>query len=54
MNGFGPQLMLDGYGCDQRRLQDLNLIYRILDELPARMVRARRGRVSRPATLRHA
>jgi S-adenosylmethionine decarboxylase len=29
--------MLDGYGCDQKRLQDLNLIYRILDELPARI-----------------
>ena len=34
MIGFGPHLMLDGYGCDKKKLQDLNLIYRILDELP--------------------
>jgi len=37
MVGFGPHLMLDGYGCDKGKLQDLNLIYRILDELPARI-----------------
>lgn len=37
MIGFGPHLMLDGYGCDKKRLQDLNLIYRILDELPAKI-----------------
>src|SRR5215831_17446170 len=37
MIGFGPHLMLDGYGCDKGKLQDLNLIYRILDELPTRI-----------------
>ena len=37
MNGFGPHLMLDGYGCDKAKLQDLNLIYRILEELPKRI-----------------
>jgi len=37
MIGFGPHLMLDGYGCDQGRLQDLDLIYRILDESPAKI-----------------
>ena len=37
MIGFGPHLMLDGYGCDKKRLQDLNLIYKILDELPKRI-----------------
>jgi S-adenosylmethionine decarboxylase len=37
MNGFGPHLMLDGYGCDKVRLEDLNTIYRILEELPARI-----------------
>ena len=37
MIGFGPHLMLDGYGCDKAKLQDLNLIYRILDELPTRI-----------------
>ena len=34
MNGFGPHLMLDGYGCAKTKLEDLDLIYRILDELP--------------------
>jgi S-adenosylmethionine decarboxylase len=37
MVGFGPHLMLDGYGCDKARLQDLNLVYRILDELPSKI-----------------
>ena len=37
MTGFGPHLMLDGYGCDKEKLTDLNLIYRILEELPARI-----------------
>ena len=37
MIGFGPHLMLDGYGCDKKKLRDLNLIYRILDDLPDRI-----------------
>lgn len=37
MNGFGPHLMLDGYGCEKTKLEDLDLIYRTLDELPARI-----------------
>ncbi len=37
MHGFGPHLMLDGYGCDKSKLEDLNLIYRILEDLPARI-----------------
>ena len=37
MDGFGPHLMLDGYGCAKAKIEDLNLIYRILDELPARI-----------------
>ena len=37
MTGFGPHLLLDGYGCDKERLTDLNLLYRILEELPARI-----------------
>lgn len=37
MTGFGPHLMLDGYGCEKGKLEDLNLIYRILEELPARI-----------------
>ena len=37
MVGFGPHLMLDGYGCNKASLQDLNLVYRILDDLPNRI-----------------
>src|SRR5213592_1261565 len=37
MNGFGPHLMLDGYGCAKAKLEDLDLIYRILDELPRKI-----------------
>jgi S-adenosylmethionine decarboxylase len=37
MTGFGPHLMMDGYGCDRRKLRDLNLVYRILEELPDRI-----------------
>ncbi|MBM3214546.1 adenosylmethionine decarboxylase [Candidatus Poribacteria bacterium] len=32
--GFGPHLVLDGYGCEYDRLTDLSLIYRFLDECP--------------------
>ena len=37
MEGFGPHLMLDGYGCEQEKLEDLELIYNILDEFPAQI-----------------
>jgi len=37
MNGFGPHLMLDGYGCPKAKLEDLDLIYRMLDELPPKI-----------------
>lgn len=37
MTGFGPHLMLDGYGCDKKKLRDLNLVYKILEELPNRI-----------------
>ena len=37
MTGYGPHLLLDGYGCDKERLADLNLLYRVLEELPARI-----------------
>ena len=32
--GFGPHLTIDGYGCDQEKLTDLDLVFTILDELP--------------------
>ena len=35
MTGFGPHLMLDGYGCNRKKLEDLDLIYSILDEFPS-------------------
>ncbi len=37
MEGFGPHLMVDGYGCEQDKLEDLEHIYRVLDEFPARI-----------------
>ena len=35
MTGFGPHLTLDGYGCNREKLEDLDLIYSILDEFPS-------------------
>lgn len=35
--GFGTHLILDGYGCDRKRLEDLSLIYTFLSEYPARI-----------------
>lgn len=35
--GFGPHLVLDGYGGAYNRLTDLSLIYRFLDECPERI-----------------
>jgi S-adenosylmethionine decarboxylase len=35
--GFGTHLMLDGYGCDRERLENLSLIYNFLSEYPARI-----------------
>ncbi len=32
--GFGQHLMLDGYGCDQDKLQDLEEIYNFLSRYP--------------------
>lgn len=34
---FGPHLTLDLYGCNEKKLSDINFIYRILDELPELM-----------------
>lgn len=31
---FGPHLMLDAYGCDRRKLEDLSVVSSILDEYP--------------------
>jgi S-adenosylmethionine decarboxylase len=35
--GFGVHLMLDGYGCDRSKLEDLSLIATFLDEYPEKM-----------------
>ncbi len=32
--GFGPQLVLDLYGCNKQKLADREFIYRLLDGLP--------------------
>lgn len=37
MVGFGPHLVFDGYGCPQRRLGDLDGLYRLLDQLPGQI-----------------
>lgn len=36
-NGFGPHLILDGYRAERKKLEDINLIYRALDELPSKI-----------------
>jgi len=35
--GFGVHLMLDGYGCDRSKLEDINFISSFLDEYPTEM-----------------
>ncbi len=37
MQGFGPHLIYDGYGCPSTRLSDLGALYRLLDVLPGRI-----------------
>lgn len=37
MIGFGQHLMIDGYGGDRDRLEDLDGLYRFLDEYPSKM-----------------
>lgn len=37
MIGFGKHLMIDGYGGDRDRLEDLDGLYRFLDEYPGKM-----------------
>lgn len=32
---FGPHLTLDLYGCNKKKLSDLDFIFRFLDELPS-------------------
>lgn len=32
--GYGPHLMLDGYGCDEKRLDDIKFIYAFLSNFP--------------------
>lgn len=31
---FGPHLTLDMYGCNKKKLKDVNFVYNFLDELP--------------------
>lgn len=35
--GFGPHLMLDLYGCNKDRLNDLRFVYDLLDRLPEKI-----------------
>ena len=32
---FGPHLMLDCYGCDEKKLKNLEFVLKFLDDLPA-------------------
>lgn len=35
--GFGPHLMLDLYGCDEKILNDVQILYILLEELPTKL-----------------
>jgi len=35
MIGFGPHLTLDGYGCNKKKLENLDLVYSTLDDFPS-------------------
>ena len=50
MTGFGPHLIYDGYGCPSSRLEDLQGLYRLLDELPDRI---RMTKIMPPYVFRH-
>ena len=34
---FGPHLTLDLYGCDKKKLNDHELLFKLLDELPGKI-----------------
>jgi S-adenosylmethionine decarboxylase len=51
MNGFGPHLVYDGYGCPSARLEDLQGLYSLLDELPDRI---HMTKIMPPYVFRHA
>ena len=31
---FGPHLMMDGYGCNKRKLMNMSYVYKFLDRFP--------------------
>ncbi len=51
LEGFGPHLVFDGYGCSSDRLEDMDRIYTLLDSLPARI---RMTKIMPPYVFRHA
>ncbi len=51
VEGFGPHLVFDGYGCSPERLGDMAEIYALLDTLPARI---RMTKIMPPYVFRHA
>jgi S-adenosylmethionine decarboxylase len=51
VEGFGPHLVFDGYGCSADRLHDLDRIYTLLDSLPGRV---RMTKIMPPYVFRHA
>jgi len=37
MTNFGLHLTIDGYGCNWRRLESMEYIFKVLDELPGKL-----------------
>jgi len=51
MVGFGPHLLYQAYGCPASRLEDLEGLYRLLEDVPDRI---RMTRIMPPYVFRHA
>jgi S-adenosylmethionine decarboxylase len=51
VEGLGPHLVFDGYGCSADRLDDMERIYTLLDSLPDRV---RMTKIMPPYVFRHA
>ena len=50
MVGFGPHLLYQAYGCPTSRLEDLDGLYDLLDEMPSRI---QMTKIMPPYVLRH-
>jgi len=50
MQGFGLHLTLDGYGCNSKKLKDIELLYSVLDSLPDRI---NMTKITKPFTIEY-